>query len=145
MNLHHAHIFKLEQNVKGLNVFETPWVIYYYHQKQDNDDCHKTRRNFNSPKTTHNTTWEDKTKGFARRHPKQSDCCKELTTAASLLDAAWLEKLRRAIGMQSVLPAPTELEVGRIVIPLVFEAGLNPTHGDVASVLRFRCCGFGVA
>jgi len=38
------------------------------------------------------------------------------------LDAAWLEKIRKAIGMRS-LPAPTELEIGRIVIPLVFEVG----------------------
>lgn len=33
-----------------------------------------------------------------------------------------MEKIRKAIGMRS-LPAPTELEIGRIVIPLVFEVG----------------------
>ena len=53
--------------------------------------------------------------GFETMHTQ------DLTEAATLLDAAWLEKLRHALGMKSLLPAPTELEVGRIVVQLVFE------------------------
>jgi len=49
----------------------------------------------------------------------------ELTSASSLLDAAWLEKVRRAIGLKSMLPPPTEMEVARIAIPLVFEVSFD--------------------
>jgi len=57
--------------------------------------------------------------------PGQLQLLQELTSASSLLDAAWLEKVRRAIGLKSMLPPPTEMEVARIVIPLVFEVSFD--------------------
>jgi len=53
--------------------------------------------------------------GFDNMHKRN------LTNASSLLDSAWTQKIRKIIGLKSILPHPGELEVGKIVLPLVFE------------------------
>lgn len=100
------------------------------------EECHaRTLPLFFSSGTPEHTQWRMllDAAGFADMHTK------ELTSASSLLDAAWLEKVRRAIGLKSMLPPPTEMEVARIVIPLVFEGiwGKKMQSSDVYKILPY--------
>ena len=49
-----------------------------------------------------------------------------------------MEKLRHALG-KSLLPAPTELEVGRVVIPMVFEGiwGKKMSAAEAYAILPY--------
>ncbi|CAE7467709.1 cyp140 [Symbiodinium natans] len=82
------------------------------------EDCHHpTLPLFQSSGSPEHTQWRmllDEA-GFQDMHQQP------LTSAASLLESAWTEKIRKLVGLRSILPSPTELEVGKIALPLVFE------------------------
>ncbi|CAK9083607.1 5-methyl-1-naphthoate 3-hydroxylase (Azinomycin biosynthesis protein B1) [Durusdinium trenchii] len=129
MRFHYEEVASAQANPKQKRVFSLASTT-------PTEECHaRSLPLFYSSGSPEHTQWRQllDAAGFEEMHKK------ELTTAASLLDAAWLEKLRRAIGMQSVLPAPTELEVGRIVIPLVFEAiwGKKISASEVYQILPY--------
>eukprot|EP00931_Biecheleriopsis_adriatica_P046768 TRINITY_DN26896_c0_g2_i1.p1 TRINITY_DN26896_c0_g2~~TRINITY_DN26896_c0_g2_i1.p1 ORF type:complete len:1082 (-),score=261.34 TRINITY_DN26896_c0_g2_i1:195-3272(-) len=69
--------------------------------------------------------------GFDRMHNKA------LASAASLMKESWAQKIRGYIG--KALPAPTELEVGQITLPLLFEGiwGKKPTSSEVLAILPY--------
>lgn len=128
MRFHYKDVAKAQADPKqprGWSLASTP----------PTEECHsRTLPLFYSTGSPEHTQWRMllDAAGFADMHTK------ELTSAASLLDAAWLEKIRKAIGMRS-LPAPTELEIGRIVIPLVFEGiwGKKMSSSDVYKLLPY--------
>jgi len=100
------------------------------------EDCHlPTLPLFYSSGSPEHTQWRTllDEAGFQDMHKQ------DLPSAASLLETAWTEKIRKLIGARSFLPPPTELEVGKIVLPLVFEGIWRKTmsSSEVLQVLPY--------